>query len=191
MLVKYYVAHIVVLRRKLIKYGFNYDLIGCHFNNYYFISKKAILLRRDNDGNYLNSNSTSVYKVIDPNDLVSYSMPLECNTCIMKSNSNLDCESMKEVQDEVIGVVGVRPIASFDKNASWTDSFNLVKAYNNKVQEDIECGYQDEFEYVDDIRYPDLMREIDESIKKMLHSENNNMTDDTNILKRVKNLDNS
>jgi len=180
MLVNCYVAHEVFLRKKFIKYAYNWDLLGCRFNNYYFISRKAVLLLRDRDGNYLYMNSSKKCTVIDPNNLIPSIATLECNSCIMRNDDKLDCESMLEVPDEYIGVIGVRPVTSYDKD-SWTVGVDLLLNYNNMVQNQLENNIQDEYKYIDDTKYFDVMREIDDDIKGMLYNKNDINTKNKSI----------
>lgn len=173
MLVKFYIGHEVVLRKKFIRYAYNCDLIGCHFNNYYFVSRKAILLIRDNDGNYLHMNNRKKCNVLDPNNLVPSIATLECNSCIFGSNNKLDCKSTVEIPDEYVGVIGIRPITSYVKDATWVNGMDLIYNYNNKVLSEAVNKIQSEYKYIDDIKYFETMREIDDDIRSMSYDKGN------------------
>lgn len=163
MLNKFYVAHEVIARKKFIKYGFSQDLIGCHFNNYFFISKKVVLIERDRDGNYLYSNSRQKCTVIDPNDLVSSVATLECNNCMFKSDDVMNCQSLNHPAiDEPIGIIDIQPIISFTRMTSLPEAIALCGQYNSQVK--------DEYQYVDDDCYVDTIREIDDSVIRMFNN---------------------
>ena len=170
MLVKCYVAHEVVLRKKFIRYAYNCDLIGCHFNNYYFVSRKGVLLIRDREGNYLYMNGSKKCTVIDPNNLTPSIAALECNSCALQTSDKLNCKSVFDVPDEYVGVIGVRPIASYDEDATWVNGIDLLYNYNNKVQKEAVDKIQDEYKYIDDVKYFEVMREIDDDIREMLYN---------------------
>lgn len=172
MLFKFYVGHEVVLRKKFIRYAYNCDLIGCHFNNYYFVSRKAVLLIRDSDGNYLYMNSRKKCNVIDPNNLEPSVATLECNSCVMRNKDKLNCTSVIDVPDQYIGVIGIRPISSYNKNSSWTNGIDLLLDYNSKVQKDSVENSKDEYIYVDDSRYFEVISEIDDDIRNISYDKN-------------------
>lgn len=172
-LVKCYVGHEVILRKKFIRYTYNCDLIGCHFNNYFFVSRKAVLLLRDCDGNFLYMNDRRKCNVIDPNNLVPSIAALECNSCSFNNGNKVKCSSVIDMPDEDVGVVGVRPIASYVLDSTWINGINLIHDYNNKVQYDSVDRSQSEYKYIDDVKYFEVMREIDDDIRNMLYGKEN------------------
>jgi len=173
MLVKCYVGHEVILRKKFIKYVYNCDLIGCHFNNYYFISKKVVLLMRDREGNYMYMNDRKKCNVMDPNNLAPSIAALECNNCPIHNDDILNCQSTVDIPDECVGVVGIRPVASYVKDATWIDGIDLLNNYNNKVNFETQNKIQGEYMYIDDVRYFEVMKEIDDEIRHILYGNEN------------------
>lgn len=162
----YYIGHEIILKKKLIRYGFDSNLIGCHFNKHYFISKKVVLLTRDTKGNYLYLKDNQEAKVIDPNDLIPSTATLECNNCILNKDNAINCESINEIPDEIIGIVGIHPIASLNPDGIITEHIPLVREYNNIINE------SEEYIPVDAITYPTIKREIDDNIKNTLYINN-------------------
>ena len=157
MMIKLYVGHEVVLRKRFTKFGYQSNSTSCYFSDYYFISRKCVLLQRDKDGNYIYLNKRNKCKVIDPNDLQVSVNILTCNQCYMKNNSN-GCNLNANAPIKFLGVLDVQPIESFTKTTDMVLAISLVKEYNNKINDETE------FVYVDDVTYIDTVREIDDSI---------------------------
>ena len=157
MMIKLYVGHEVVLRKRFVKFGYQNNSTSCCFSNYYFISKKCVLLQRNKDGNYLYFSNRNKCKVIDPNDLQVSVNILECSQCYMK-NDNGNCNLNANAPIKFLGVLDVQPIESFTKTTDISLAISLVKEYNSKINE------ENEFVYVDDLTYIDTIREIDDGI---------------------------
>lgn len=160
MIGKFYVGHQVILRKRFVKYAYAHDLIGCHFNNYYFVSKKVVLLQRDKDANYIYVNSFNKCNVIDPNSLEVTVNILGCNQCNKKLVSGMDCQLRPDTPDEVLGVLDIQPITSFARTTDLSLAIELTKEYNNSIDE------EDEYVYIDDECYIDTIRQIDDGVIK-------------------------
>jgi len=156
-MIKLYVGHKVILRKGFAKYGYQNNSTSCYFSDYYFISRKCMLLQRDRDGNYVNIVNHNKCKVIDPNDLQVSTNILGCNQCYMKSNDG-NCNLKANAPIEILGVLDVQPIESFTKTSDMSLAISLVKEYNSKIND------KDEFIYVEDLTYKDIIREIDDGI---------------------------
>ena len=157
MTIKLYVGHKVFLRKGFSKFGYQNNSISCYFSDYYFISRKCVLLQRDKDGNYIYFSSRDKCKVIDPNDLQVSTNILGCNKCYMKSNDG-NCNLKADAPSEFLGVLDVQPIESFTKTTDISSAISSVREYNSKIDD------KNEYVYVDDLTYIDTIREIDESI---------------------------
>lgn len=157
MMIKLYVGHKVILRKGFTKFGNQNNPTSCYFTDYFFISRKCVLLQRDKDGNYINFVDRNKYKVIDPNDLQISTNILGCNQCYRKSN-NGDCNLKANAPSEFLGVLDVQPIESFTKTTDISLAIAIVKEYNSNINNN------DEFVYVDDITYKDTIRKIDDGI---------------------------
>lgn len=157
MSIKLYVGHEVVLRKGFSKFGYQNNSTSCYFSDYYFISRKCVLLQRDSDGNYIYFNNRNKCNIIDPNDLQVSINILGCNQCNLKNNDG-NCNLNADTPSEFLGVLDVQPIESFTKTTDFSLAISLVKEYNSKIIE------KDEYVYVDDLIYRDTIREIDDSI---------------------------
>ena len=62
-MIKWYVGHEVVTRKRFTKFGYQNNSTSCYFSNYYFVSRKCVLLQRDTNGNYLYLNNHLKTKV--------------------------------------------------------------------------------------------------------------------------------
>lgn len=156
MIGKFYVGHEVILRKNFIKYEFAHNSVGCHYNNYYFVSRKVVLLQRNQDGNYFYCSNHLKCPVLDPNNFEVFVSLLECNSCQWKKEDGEECKP--NAPDKVLGVVAVQPIVGFAKTSDWLLALDLIKEYNRSLE--------DEYVYVDDITYMDTIRKIDDGINK-------------------------
>ena len=147
MLGRFYVAHEVVLRKRFTKFAYASNSISCHFANYYYVSKKCVLLQRDKDGNYMYANNRNKCKVIDPNDLTVMVNILGCNQC--DRNNKNECDLKSDAPDELFGVVDIQPIEAFTRETNLSLAIMLVKEYNDSIDP------EDEYVYVDDLKYVD------------------------------------
>ena len=157
-MIKLYVGHEVVLRKGYTKFGYQNNSTSCYFSNYYFVSKKCVLLQRDTNGNYLYLNDCNKCNVIDPNDLEVSVNILECNQCNMKKDNGMKCDLNTETPIKLLGVLDIQPIESFTKTTDINLALSLLRDYNSQINDD------DEFVYIDDMKYIDTIREIDDSI---------------------------
>ena len=158
MVAKCYVAHEVVMRKSYVKFKYESDSRSCHFSNYYYISRKCVLLIKDNDGSYIYVSNRNKCKVIDPNNLEIISTTLACHQCDMTRNKGIDCDLKVNTPDKLLGVVDIQPIQSFTRTTNLSLAITLIKEYNNSINE------EDEYVYVDDLKYIDIIREIDDSV---------------------------
>ena len=157
-MIKLYVGHEVISRKRYTKFGYQNNSTSCYFSNYYFVSKKCVLLQRDKNGNYLYLGSQNKCRVIDPNDLEVSTNILGCNQCNMKKNDGMKCDLNAETPINFLGVLDIQPIESFTKTSDISLALSLLKNYNSQINDN------DEFVYIDDMKYVDTIREIDNNI---------------------------
>lgn len=157
-MIKLYVGHEVISRKRYTKFGHQNNSTSCYFSDYYFVSKKCVLLQRDTKGNYLYLSNQNKCNVIDPNDLEVSTNILGCNQCNMKKDDSMNCGLNIDTSIKFLGVLDIQPIESFTKTTDMNLALALLKNYNSFITED------DEFIYIDDMRYVDVIREIDYNI---------------------------
>jgi len=160
MVVKYYVGHEVIKRVRFVKFMYDSNSRSCHSSNYYYVSRKCVLLLKNPNGGYIYANNRNKCTVIDPNDLEAISTTLACHQCEKGKNGGIDCDLKVDNNDELIGVVDIQPIESFTRTSNLVIAINLVREYNSSINSD------EEFVYVDDLRYIDTIRNIDDDIGK-------------------------
>ena len=127
-----------------------------YYSNYYFVSRKCVLLQRNNDGSYMYFHTRNKCITIDPNDLVVMSNSLGCYQCDKYIHNA--CDLKENVPDTLVGVVDIQPIESFTKTNNLSLAITLINQYNNSIDK------ENEKVYIDDIQYMDTIREIDEDI---------------------------
>ena len=170
-MIKLYVGHEVVLRKRFVKFGFQNNSTSCYFSNYYFISSKCVLLQRDKDGNYVYASNRDKCTVIDPNNLEVSVNILGCNNCDRKRDNENECDLKSDAPVIFLGVLDIQPIESFTRTTDLSLAISLVKDYNNSIDK------ENEFVYVDDIKYVNTIREIDDCIGKKKTRTINNGTE--------------
>ena len=156
-MIKLYVGHEVISRKRYAKFGYQNNSTSCYFSNYYFVSRKCVLLQRDKSGNYLYLSNQNVCNVIDPNDLEVSTNILGCNQCNMKKDDGI-CDLNIETPIKLLGVLDIQPIESFTKTSDISLALSLLKDYNSEIIDG------EEFVYIDDMKYIDTIREIDDNI---------------------------
>ena len=159
-MIRLYVGHEVVLRKRYTKFGYQNNSTSCYFSNYYFVSRKCVLLQRDRNGNYLYLSNNDKCKVIDPNDLEVSVNILGCNQCNMKKDNGMSCDLNMDAPIKFLGVLDIQPIESFTRTTDINLALSLLRDYNSQINGD------DEYVYIDDMKYVDTIREIDDSIHK-------------------------
>ena len=158
MLEKFYVGHEVLMCKKFTKFKYANNSTCCRIENSFFISRKCVLLRRNTDGSYFYLRNLSRCNVIDPNSLQVSPSTHTCENCNLKKNNSGNCELDKNSPVEIIGVLDIQPIQSFAKTTDLDLAISLIREYNSKINDD------ENYVYVDDISYIDIVREIDEGI---------------------------
>ena len=158
MVVKYYVGHEVIKHVRFVKFMYDSSSRSCHSSNYYYISRKCVLLLKNPNGGYMYANNLDKCTVIDPNDLESISNTLACHQCEKGKNGGIDCDLKTDSNDELIGVVDIQPIEAFTRTNNLAVAISLVREYNSTIKSDLE------YVYVDDLRYMDTIRSIDDEI---------------------------
>lgn len=153
MLGRFYVGHEIFLRKRFIKFKYASNSISCHFSNYYFVSRKCVLLQRDNDGSYMYFSNRNKCNVIDPNNLIVTSNSLGCHQCEKYIKNT--CDLKENAPDVLLGVLDIQPIESFTNTNNLSLAISLINEYNCNIDSD------NEKVYVDDIQYIDTIREID------------------------------
>ena len=158
MVAKYYVGHEVIRHVRFVKFMFDSNSRSCHSSNYYYISRKCVLLLKNPNGGYMYANNRNKCTIIDPNDLEAISTTLACHQCEKSEDRGIDCDLKTNNNDELIGVVDIQPIESFTRTSNLALSINLVREYNSRISDD------SEYVYVNDLRYIDTIRSIDDEI---------------------------
>lgn len=157
---KFYVGHEVIICKKFTKFNYANNSTCCRIENNYFISRKCVLLHRDKDGNYFYLRNLSKCNVIDPNNLEVITKNTICEQCNMKKDNTCECELYKDNPMQILGVLDIQPVQSFAKTTDLDLAINLINEYNRRISDN------ENFVYVDDISYVDIIREIDEGIGK-------------------------
>lgn len=160
-MIKLYVGHEVVSRKRFTKFGYQNNSTSCYFSNYFFISRKCVLLQRDKYGNYVYLSNHNKCTIIDPNDLEISTNILGCNQCDMKRSDGISCDLSADTPIKFLGVLDIQPLESFTKTTDLALAISLVKEYNNNISEN------NEYVYIDDLKYIDTIREIDDNIGKI------------------------
>lgn len=155
---KFYVGHEVIVCKKFTKFKYANNATCCRVEDNYFVSRKCVLLRRDMNGNYFYLRNFNKCNVIDPNNLEISTNIYTCEHCNLKENNSGDCKLSENAPIEIIGVLDIQPIQSFAKTADLDLAISLIKDYNKRIKEN------ENYIYVDDISYIDVVREIDEGI---------------------------
>ena len=155
---KFYVGHEVIVCKKFTKFKYANNATCCRVEDNYFVSRKCVLLQRDRNGNYLYLSNNDKCKVIDPNDLEVSVNILGCNQCNMKKDNGMSCDLNMDAPIKFLGVLDIQPIESFTRTTDINLALSLLRDYNSQINDD------DEFVYIDDMKYVDTIREIDDSI---------------------------
>ena len=168
---KFYVGHEVIIRKKFNNRAFAHDLIGCNLKCDYYVSKKVVLLNRDNDGvyNYYGTSIVTNCRLIDPNGFVSFYEVLGCNDCLeaFKVNANEDCSLNPATCDKYVGIIDIQPLSTFtNTRPDETElALLLINEYNNGINDDLE------YVPISDDTYVKVIRTIDDGISKVKRKE--------------------
>lgn len=134
-----YVAHEVIFKKSFNKHTYYHgDLLGCNFDNQYFVSKEVVLLTVDKDGKLCYFNTKAPCNPIDYQKLQRSTTLFECRFCSNHLKKCVMCDKSVNIPTEVIGVINVMPIYEFTKNGYIPEAIVLVKEYNDSVKGEIE-----------------------------------------------------
>lgn len=133
---KLYVAREVILHCQYCGTAYAHDLIGCNVLYGYYVSKKVVLVERDNNGNYLYSDSRKSCKLLDPNDFIHYSDTIGCYECPKAGlhQDGGDCPDTPDIPNVTLGIVDVQPISAFTNVEDLDLAIQLVNEYNASME---------------------------------------------------------
>ena len=161
-----YVAHEVVFNKVFNRYAFYHsELLGCHFDSQYIVSKEVVLLTIDKDKGFCYLDSKEPCKVIDSENLQKSIILFNCCYCSKYISNGKDCENIANIPSEVMGVVNVMPISEFTKIGDVPLAISLVNEYNDSVK--------GEFEPISNKNYTDIMIEINSGFSRVRNRKEN------------------
>lgn len=126
-----YVGHEVVCKYKFVRHAYAHDLIGCHFNEEYYIRREYTLLEKIENGNYVYLNTKNKGIILSYDDIKNRDKLISCHECDKASKMGMsDCKEIADVEERVIGIIDIEKIEDVVKFAYEGHCIEIINEYN-------------------------------------------------------------
>ena len=131
-----YVGHEVICKYRFVRHAYAHDLIGCHFEEKYYIRREYTILEKIKNGEYVYLNTKEKSTILSYEDIKDNTDKLincyECDKAYKMGQS--DCEEIADIEERVIGIIDIERIEEVAKNTDKRRCIEIINEYNELLE---------------------------------------------------------